>query len=97
MEAVRGYSRIGREDKIGRLLQLFARSEVLTLDETGAELAGRMRADLERLGLKIDLPDLLIAAIALRHDVPVVTGNMVHFDKVRDAGYRLALENWRDP
>ena len=97
MEAVRGYSRIGREDKIGRLLQLFARSEVVTLDETGAEIAGRLRADLERLGLKIDLADLLIAAIALRHEVPVVTGNVAHFDKVRSAGYPLTLENWRDP
>ena len=97
MEAVRGYSRIGREDKIARLLQLFGRSEVVPLDETAAELAGRMRADLERGGLKIDLPDLLIAAIAVRNDVPVVTGNVAHFDKVRDAGYRLVLENWRDP
>jgi tRNA(fMet)-specific endonuclease VapC len=95
MEAVRGYSRVGREDKINLLLALFARSEVLVLDETSAELAGRMRADLDRAGLIIGLPDLLIGAIALRHDVPIVTGNFAHFDKIRDAGYRLAIENWR--
>jgi tRNA(fMet)-specific endonuclease VapC len=97
MEAVRGYSRIGREDKIERLLKLFARAEVLPLDERSAELAGRIRADLERMGLRVDLADLLVASIALRHDVPVVTGNHAHFDRVRDAGYRFTIENWRDP
>ena len=96
MEAVRGYSRIGREDKVQRLLKLFARSEVLLLDERSAELAGRIRADLERTGLRVDLPDLLVASIALRHDVVVVTGNYAHFDRIRDAGYRFTIENWRE-
>lgn len=97
MEAVRGYSRIGRKDKLEILLKLFARSEVLPLDQIAAELAGRLRADLERIGRSMDLPDLLVATIALRNAVPVVTGNFAHFDKVRDAGYPLVIENWRAP
>lgn len=97
MEAIRGYSRLQREDKVQQLLALFTRAEVLPLDETAAELAGRIRGDLDRLGRAMDLPDLMVAAIAPRHHVPVVTGNTRHFGKVQDAGYGLVIQNWRDP
>lgn len=97
MEAVRGYSRLQREDKVQQLLALFKRGEVLPLDETAAELAGRIRGDLDRSGRPMDLPDLMVAAIALRHGLPVVTGNTRHFGKVQDAGYGLVLQSWRNP
>jgi tRNA(fMet)-specific endonuclease VapC len=96
MEAIRGYSRLGRDDRVQQLLALFASVEVLPLDETAAELAGRIRGDLDRAGRAVDLPDLMVAAIALRHHMPVVTGNTRHFGRVQEAGYSLVLQNWRD-
>lgn len=97
MEAVRGYCRLSREDKVQELLALFARAEILLLDQTVAELAGRIRADLDQAGRAIDLPDLMVAAIALRHRMPVITGNHRHFRLLQDVGYGLTLQNWRDP
>jgi predicted nucleic acid-binding protein len=41
------------------------------------------------------MPDVMIAAIALRASVPIVTGNVAHFEQVRAAGYQLVIENWR--
>ncbi|XYI00382.1 type II toxin-antitoxin system VapC family toxin [Sorangium sp. So ce1128] len=97
MEVVYGYSRVGRDDRIQQFLSLLARAEVLWLDPTVAELAGRIRADLERLGSKLTIEDTLIAATAIRHGLPVATGNTRHFVKIQDAGYPLVLENWREP
>jgi predicted nucleic acid-binding protein len=37
----------------------------------------------------------MIAAIALRNSIPVVTGNVAHFEQVRAARYDLVVENWR--
>jgi len=97
MEVVYGYSRVGRDDRIRQFLGLLVRAEVLWLDPTVAELAGRIRSDLERLGNKLTIEDTLIAATAIRHGLPVATGNTRHFAKIQDAGYPLMLENWRDP
>ncbi len=96
MEVIYGYSRTGREDRIRQFLGLLARAEVLWLDPTVAELAGRIRADLERSGNKLTIEDTLVAATAIRHGLPVATGNTRHFAKIQDAGYPLVLENWRE-
>ena len=97
MEVVYGYSRVGRDDRIRQFLALLARAEVLWLDPTVAELAGRIRSDLEHLGNKLMFEDTLIAATALRYGLPLATGNTRHFVKIQEAGYPLVLENWRDP
>jgi predicted nucleic acid-binding protein len=97
MEVVYGYSRVGRDDRIRQFLALLARAEVLWVDTTVAELAGRVRSDLERLGSKLTIEDTLIAATGIRHGLPVATGNTRHFAKIQEAGYPLVLENWRDP
>jgi len=70
-------------------------TDVLPLDDAAARLAGRINADLERAGRIIGMPDVMIAAIALRGALPVVTGNVAHFEQVRIAGYQLVIENWR--
>ena len=41
------------------------------------------------------MPDVLIAAIALRNGLPIVTGNVAHFEYVRLVGYNLYINNWR--
>jgi len=55
-----------------------------------AEIYGRLRADLERRGVPLNDTDLMIASIALRHDLTLVTGNPRHFSRLPG----LKLENW---
>ena len=50
----------------------------------------RLRAALEKQGMKLDAFDLLIAATALEHNLILVTGNVKHVSRIPD----LKLENW---
>ena len=50
----------------------------------------RIRADLEQSGSRLDSMDLLIAAIALEHNLILVTGNVKHFSRISG----LRIENW---
>jgi tRNA(fMet)-specific endonuclease VapC len=58
-------------------------------------LAGRIAGDLERTGQPIGLADPMIAAIALPHNLDLITGNTAHFLRVQQLGYPLTLGNWR--
>ena len=63
---------------------------VLSFDVAAARRYGEIRAELERLGTPIGDADMRIAAIALSHDLKVVTGNERHFQRVPE----LEIENW---
>jgi len=68
---------------------------VLHLDQNSATLAGQIAGELERTGRTIGLADAIIAATALSHELELVTGNLSHFVRIQEAGYPLALTNWR--
>lgn len=63
---------------------------VLSFDAAAARRCGELRAKLERMGTPIGDADMRIAAIALSHDLKVVTGNERHFQRVSE----LQIENW---
>jgi len=61
-----------------------------SFDDTAAEIYGHVRADLETRGTPIGGNDLQIAAIALVHNLTLVTHNTREFSRV--AG--LTREDW---
>jgi tRNA(fMet)-specific endonuclease VapC len=65
----------------------------LPFDDDCVTVYGRIRADLERVGLPIGPYDLLIAATAMAFDRTLITANTREFSRV--AGLRL--ENWERP
>ena len=95
LEVVKGLHKIQREDRIEQFLDGLVTVDVLTLDVQSAELAGRIYADLERTGQTIGRADPIIAAIALRHGLTLVTGNQAHYQRIQNLGYQLYLDNWR--
>jgi tRNA(fMet)-specific endonuclease VapC len=95
MEIVKGFHKLQREDRIEQFLAGLPTVEVLTFELRSAELAGRIYADLERTGQPIGRADPMIAALALRHDLPLVTGNVAHYQRIQALGYNLSLDNWR--
>jgi predicted nucleic acid-binding protein len=97
MEIVYGFHRVQREDRIGQFRSLIADHDVLVFDATTAATAGRIYADLERRGTPVGLADVMIAAVALQHNLPIVTGNVGHFAAIQDAGHPLEIDNWRGP
>jgi len=89
-ELVCGAVAAGLDDLEKRIELMLSSVPVVSFDEAAGCTYGRVRADLRSRGLTLDDPDLRIAAIALTHEMTVVTGNRRHFQKVPD----LLLENW---
>jgi len=89
-ELVFGAVAAGLDDLEKRIELMLSSVPVVSFDEAAGYTYGRVRADLRSRGLTLDDPDLRIAAIAVTHEMTVVTGNQRHFHKV--AG--LKLENW---
>ena len=95
MEIVKGFHKIGRQDRIRQFMSGLPSLDLYTLDPQSAELAGRIYADLERSGQPIGLADPMIAAIAIHNGLTLVTGNLSHYQRIQSLGYGLGLENWR--
>lgn len=73
------------ENKRGHAVRVLLESlGVLPLDRVAAEHAADVRRNLERTGQKIGMGDSLIAGIALAHDVPLLTRNRSHFERVKN-------------
>jgi predicted nucleic acid-binding protein len=98
LEIVKGLHKVKRETQIQQFLQATASfCEVITLKQDSAVLAGRIYAELESTGQSIGWADSTIAAIALEHELTLVTGNTKHYQRIVNLNYPLHLENWRNP
>ncbi len=69
LEIVKGWHKRQKEERIQQFFTEIQEAEVLTLQLRDAELAGRIYADLERIGQPIGLVDSMIAAIAIQQDL----------------------------
>ncbi len=67
--------------------------ELLGFDEACAEEFGKVRGWLHRRGIQGNPVDLMIAAVALVHDLTLVTHNTRHFQNIPN----LRLEDWLTP
>ena len=67
--------------------------EVLVFDARCAEVFGVTRGGLLRLGISVPSVDLMIASVALAHDLTLVTHNTADFANVPG----LRLEDWLAP
>lgn len=92
-EMVEGLKWKGRQDAIDRLLSKLRseQHEILPLNTQAATIAGSIAGDLNRLGQSIGRVDPFIAAIAIEAGLPLVTGNIGHFERVSAMGYALHL------
>jgi tRNA(fMet)-specific endonuclease VapC len=95
MEIVQGFQRNQSSRRMQAFLALLAGQEVIAFEEEDGELAGRIAGELDRIGQPIGEADAMIAAIALRNGLELVTGNTAHFQRVQQIGYALTLVNWR--
>jgi predicted nucleic acid-binding protein len=57
-----------------------------------ARIFGTLKADMERAGIPLAEPGLRIAAMAISHELTLVTRNVRHYGRVPD----LTVENWID-
>jgi tRNA(fMet)-specific endonuclease VapC len=86
----------GRSDPatiLGPLEDLTKQLEILPFDAESARHFGKLRVILSRGGVNVDSVDLMIASMALAHDLTLVTDNSKHFDNVPG----LQHVNWLIP
>jgi tRNA(fMet)-specific endonuclease VapC len=81
-----------QEINLARLQGLWSQFEIVNFDHRSASVYGRIRANLESQGTPIGGNDLLIAAIALAHNLILVTHNTREFRRVDG----LAIEDWEE-
>ena len=79
-----------RERSFERLSTLVSHIEIVPFDKQAAELAGKIRADLEQVGQVIGGNDIIIAATTLANGATLVTNNLREFERID----RLSIENW---
>ena len=72
---------------------LCQKGRILGVDEAIVERAAQLWADAFNAGLPRRSADVVIAATALEHGLPLCTGNTTHFDWIPG----LNLVNWRLP
>lgn len=86
-----GAQKSDRREKVLHSLEiLFAQFPSISFDDSAAWHASQIWADLKGKGTPIGPYDMQIAAIALAHDLSVVTNNVREFARVD----RLRVENW---
>lgn len=86
---------LARHPSGGRLRDRYERMvlpalEILPFDEECAEFYGGLRTALEAEGQPLAEADLMIASVALRHDLVLVSGNVRHFSRIP----KLRLADW---
>jgi tRNA(fMet)-specific endonuclease VapC len=64
--------------------------DIINFGVKSSDICAKIRAELERKGQVISLPDMQIASIALARDYVLVTNNLREFERVTS----LKLENW---
>lgn len=68
---------------------------ILPYDVSVARIFGRIRAELELAGTRLDDADLQIAATALHHGLELITGNIRHFARIPDLRLNRRLADFR--
>jgi tRNA(fMet)-specific endonuclease VapC len=95
VEIISGFVRAGRQRHLDSFRAYLPDLEILPLDQESAVIAAEIYGMLERSGRTIGRADPMIAGIAIRNDLTVVTGNSRHYERIINAGFDLRIENWR--
>ncbi|MBP5318002.1 MAG: PIN domain-containing protein [Paludibacteraceae bacterium] len=84
-----GAAKSGKQNHYSDIRKIEELFDVLPLGYS-LPLYGKIRAELESQGNRLDNFDLLIAATALQENITLVTGNEKHFNRIQG----LNIQNW---
>jgi tRNA(fMet)-specific endonuclease VapC len=76
-----------------KITDLLTDVQVLDFDHACAEQFGKVRGSLLQQGISVPTADLMIAAVALVHNLTLVTNNTADFQKIPG----LRLDDWLTP
>ena len=95
-EIVYGLELKSASSQLKRAVEWLRQNEEITPTSADYLTAATIKATARKRGSALELPDCLIAAVAVRLDRPLVTGNTEDFQAIQETGISLRLQNWRD-
>jgi len=95
-EIVYGLELKRASSQLAKVLAWLNLNEEITPIAADYRSAASIKAAAQSQGCIVEFPDCLIAAIAVRMDRPLITGNTGGFHAIQRTGVKLVLENWRD-
>jgi tRNA(fMet)-specific endonuclease VapC len=96
-EIVYGLELKSASSQLKKAVEWLNQNEEITPTSADYLTAAQIKAIARKQGSALELPDCLIAAVAVRLERPLVTGNSEDFQAIQRTGINLILENWRDP
>jgi predicted nucleic acid-binding protein len=94
-EIVDGLELKGASSQLKKVMAWLKQNEEITPIDADFITAANIKAAARKQGSIVELPDCLIASVAVRLDRPLVTGNTEDFQAIQKMGINLAIENWR--
>jgi len=94
-EIVYGLELKGASSQLNKVMAWLKQNEEITPVDSDYIAAATIKATRRKQGFVVELPDCLIASVAVRLNRPLVTGNTDDFQAVQKTGVNLAIENWR--
>jgi predicted nucleic acid-binding protein len=94
-EIVYGLELKSATSQLKKALAWLSQNEQITPAIDDYLAAATIKAKARKQGAVLELPDCLIAAIAVRLRMPLVTGNTDDFRAIQRTGVKLTIENWR--
>ena len=95
-EIVFGLEAKGASVQLGKALAWLNQNEQITPTASDYFEAAIIKATARKQGSILELTDCLIAAVAVRLGLPLVTGNTEDFQAIQRTGIELVIENWRN-
>ena len=96
-EIVYGLELKGAAAQLQKALLWLNQNEQITPTADDYLHAAIVKAAARKQGSTVELPDCLIAAVAVRLGMPLVTGNTEDFQAIQRTSVALHIENWRNP
>ena len=97
VEILSGLHAKDAKKQIVRAEAFLGRHEQIVPDAEDYMVAARIIGDLQRAGRPIGWDDPVIAACAIKRNMPLATANTRHYQNIINIGYPLTLDNWREP
>ena len=95
-EIVYGLEFKGAFAQLKKALSWLQKNEEITPVQSDYLSAATFKATARRQGFILELPDCLIAAVSVRLELPLVTGNIDDFRAIQRTGINLLIQNWRE-
>jgi predicted nucleic acid-binding protein len=85
----------GASVQLRKALAWLNQNEQITPSASDYLEAALIKAAARQQGSIVELADCLIAGVAIRLGLPLVTGNTNDFQSIQKTGAKLLIENWR--